>query len=128
MKSIISILSPLLIARAFAQETSGGSPAPSATLEIAEFRLVAGAREPEFLAASRGLDAFLAGCAGFVSRSLVRFDDGRLADVVLWKSRAAAEGAMQVAGKDARAAAYFAFIAEDSVTMRHAAVIDTGVR
>lgn len=98
------------------------------TLEITEFRLNPGAKEAEFLAASEGLDGFLRSCPGFISRQLVRHENGGLADVVCWSTRAAAETAMQKAGNDARAAAYFRFIAADSVVMRHAAVLQSSRR
>ncbi len=110
----------------FAQ-AAASLPAPQ-VVEIAEFRLIAGADETAFLAASRALDAFLRDCDGFVARQLVRNDDGKLADLVTWASLAAAQTAMSKAEKDPRAGAYFQFIDMNSVNMRHPTVVQQSAR
>jgi hypothetical protein len=124
-----SLLSLLFIPLAFAQSAdTGGSPpetAPGAVVEIAEFRLASGAIEAEFLKSSAGLDGFLRDSDGFVSRQLVRHDDGKFADLVTWARLESAHAAMTRAEKDPRAQAYFGFIAMETVSMRHAAVVRT---
>jgi hypothetical protein len=102
-------------------------PAPQ-VVEIAEFRLIAGADETAFLAASRALDAFLRDCDGFVARQLVRYDDGKLADLVTWANLSAAHAAMTKAEKDSRAGAYFQFIDMNSVNLRHTTVLHHSAR
>jgi hypothetical protein len=84
--------------------------------------------EIAFLAASRALDAFLRDCDGFVARQLVRYDDGKLADLVTWANLSAAHAAMTKAEKDSRAGAYFQFIDMNSVNLRHTTVLHHSAR
>jgi hypothetical protein len=125
-----ALLSFLFIPLAFAQPagTAGSPAAPAAVVEIAEFRLNPDANETEFFTSSVALDGFLRECEGFVSRQLVRHEDGKFADFVTWARLESAHQALARAEKDPRAQAYFQFIAMDTVSMRHAAVVQTSRR
>ncbi len=59
------------------------------SLEIVTFRL-AGGRVDEFVAANASINEWLRRQPGFLWRRLAERDDGRLVDVVLWQSHAAA--------------------------------------
>jgi len=67
----------------------------SKVLEIVQFR-VDPAREREYLAGhSQAMDAIAQAFPGLIRVNLVRYPDGRFADVALWESRADAERAAQ---------------------------------
>lgn len=67
------------------------------TIEFATIRLAPGVTEDALIAASDGFQkAFLAEQPGFISRALVKNDDGTFADVVRWRSH---EDALAVAEK-----------------------------
>ncbi|MBL8709914.1 MAG: antibiotic biosynthesis monooxygenase [Rhodospirillaceae bacterium] len=81
------------------------------TVEWAPFRLRPGVGESALLNASQELQAgFLARQPGFIRRELLRRDVTDFVDLVWWESRAAAETAMQQAGKSDPCARYFALM------------------
>ena len=82
-----------------------------AVIELAPFRLRAGASEAALLEASDAVQDFLAGQPGFVRRELARGADGRWADVVLWTDQASVDAAMARVGESAACQAYFALMA-----------------
>lgn len=56
------------------------------TIEYAQFKVAQGVDEKAFLKASDGIMPDLRKTKGFVSRKLVRGDDGVWADIVRWKT------------------------------------------
>lgn len=91
---------------------------PATTVELAEFKLVAGTTAAQLADANAAMEAFLATCPGFVSRRLLREGD-TLADLVEWRDIDAAQAAMQAANESPQAGAYFRLIEMASVRMRH---------
>lgn len=84
-------------------------------IEWAPFRLADNVTEAEFLAASEALqDDFLRGQPGFVSRDLLRDDDGGYVDLVVWQDRASVDAAMARVTDSAACARYFAHLHMDA--------------
>jgi hypothetical protein len=79
------------------------------TIELAPFEIAANTTEPELAAASRRLEAdFLAEVDGYVGRLLLSQGEGRYLDLVFWRSKAAADKAMEAAMQSETCRAYFA--------------------
>ncbi|MGQ0612048.1 MAG: hypothetical protein ACT4N9_13185 [Paracoccaceae bacterium] len=91
---------------------------PPAVLEIARFRLRAGAEPAAFLRAAEGTGALLRRCPGFVRRMLTE-DQGQWADLVEWQDRAAALAAADAVMPSPEFAPFLAMIEPASVSMDH---------
>lgn len=65
-------------------------------VELAQFKTKSGISDTEVLAASHeAQEGFLAKCKGFVSRELLKSDDGEWVDILHWKTMEDAQKAMQ---------------------------------
>ena len=85
----------------------------SNVLELATYRLRAGVTEEQYLAASDSLMTWAKVQPGFISRDLVRHED-KWIDVVWWADRAAAEQALEAAGRAPEAEPFFAAVDMDA--------------
>ncbi len=88
-------------------------------LECVVFGARAGVDRAEFVAAAAGVEEFLAGCAGFVSRELFEAGDGRWIDLVRWASMDAAHQALAAAETSEVAGRFFGLIDQASVQLLH---------
>lgn len=85
--------------------------ADTAVIEWAPFRLAPGASEDALIAAAEAIQrGFLERQPGYVRRELLRGDDGRWVDLIVWRDDASAQAAMQAAESSERCAAYFALM------------------
>jgi heme-degrading monooxygenase HmoA len=86
-----------------------------AVIEMANIRLAEGKTEADLLDASaRFQDEFLAAVPGFLSRELVRLDNGEYADIVRWESMEAAEAIMEKVASSAACQRYFSVMAANA--------------
>ena len=58
-------------------------------VEVTTFRLAAGLKMKDFIAANHDIDAWLLKQPGFVSRRICQRDDGYVLDMLIWTSAAA---------------------------------------
>jgi len=58
----------------------------SEAMEITTFQLVKGLSIKDFIAANADVDAWLQKQPGFILRRICEGDDGRITDMLLWKS------------------------------------------
>ncbi len=58
-------------------------------VEVTTFRLAAGLKMKDFIAANQDIDAWLLKQPGFVSRRICQRDDGYVLDMLIWTSAAA---------------------------------------
>lgn len=80
-------------------------------VEWAPFTVIEGADEQKVVAASEALQRdFLAKQPGFVKRDLLRIDERRWVDLVVWESRAAVDHAMRAAATSQACHAYFSLM------------------
>lgn len=94
-------------------------------LEIATFRLAAGANQDEFLAIDRRVqNEFIPNLHGFMRRTTARGDDGDWAVIVLWGSVEDAEAAEHLARDDAVMKMFMAFLDEETYRTRRFATLD----
>jgi hypothetical protein len=89
----------------------------SLTIEVAPFTLREGVDEAAMLAASERLEReFLAGAPGYLGRSVSRTDDGRWADIVLWRSAEDVAALMpRIPHSDACAAYFSCMVGADTM-------------
>ncbi|HET7715412.1 MAG TPA: hypothetical protein VFK86_07270 [Bauldia sp.] len=81
-------------------------------VELAPFEIAQTAGEDQLLAASRRLEAdFLANADGYLGRLLLKQDEHRYLDLVLWRSQADADKAVEAAMASEACHAYFACMA-----------------
>lgn len=82
--------------------------ADGVVIEWAPFRLAPGVTEAALLEASESIQRdFLERQPGYVRRELLRGDDGRWVDLVVWRDEATAQAAMEAAGTSETCGAYF---------------------
>lgn len=91
----------------------------SPTIELVQFRLRAGVDERTFLAAVADTQAAITRLPGFLSRELLRGDDGLWVDLVHWRSKAEALAAAEAFGAMPEVAAFASMIDEKEMTMLH---------
>ena len=91
----------------------------SPTIELVQFRLKAGVDEQMFLAAVADTQAAIMRLPGFLSRELLRGDDGLWVDLVHWRSKAEALAAAEAFGTMPEVAAFASMIDESEMTMLH---------
>jgi heme-degrading monooxygenase HmoA len=89
------------------------------TIEFAEFRIAQGVDEKEFLKISDGIMPDLRRQRGFLSRQLVKNDDGTWADIVRWKTLADALDLAESFAKIESCHNYLGMIDPSSVKIRH---------
>lgn len=63
-------------------------------IEITSFRLAPSLNADDFIRANTDVDAWLKQQSGFISRIMIEQADGRIIDLVIWKSAALAADAM----------------------------------
>jgi hypothetical protein len=87
-------------------------------VETAWFKTKPGVSDADFLAASKQAhDGYLSKCKGFVSRELLKGDDGQWVDLVHFKTAADADAAAQGFPKAASAKAFESAIDPASARM-----------
>lgn len=91
----------------------------SPTIELVQFRLKAGVDEQTFLAAVGDTQAAITRLPGFLSRELLKGDDGLWVDLVHWRSKAEALAAAEAFGMMPEVAAFASLIDEQEMTMLH---------
>jgi len=93
--------------------------APGPVLEVAEFRLVPGTSEADFLLAAQATMPPLRDHPGFLSRRITRSETGVWSDLVLWTDLTSAKAAAAAMMADPAFAAFVARIDMATLTMRH---------
>lgn len=58
-------------------------------IDVISYRTAEGVTDAEYIAAARGLDAFLDRCGGMISRSLHKAEDGTWHEIMTWVDQAA---------------------------------------
>ncbi len=91
----------------------------SPTIELVQFRLKAGVDARTFLATVADTQSAIARLPGFLSRELLRGDDGLWVDLVHWRSKAEALAAAKAFGTMPEVAAFANMIDETQMTMLH---------
>lgn len=91
------------------------------TVEIVQFRLKPGTDEDTFLAAAADTQAAIARLPGFLTRELLKGEDGLWVDVVHWRSKAEALAAAEAFATLPEVAPFGAMIDEAAMTMLHLA-------
>lgn len=87
-------------------------------VELAQIRLATGKTEADLLAASKSFQSeFLSGQDGFLSRDLIRKDDGTYVDIIRWQSRAQADAVFAKAQASEVAGQYFSVMQFDPDNM-----------
>lgn len=89
------------------------------TIELVQFRLQSGVDEEAFLAAVNDMQAVITRLPGFLSRELLRGDDGLWVDLVHWQSKVDALAAAEAFGTMPELAAFASMIDETHMTMLH---------
>lgn len=89
------------------------------TVEFAEFKIAQGVDEKEFMKMSEAMMHDLRKQRGFLSRQLVRGDDGTWADIVHWKTLADALDIAKNFEKIESCHNYLGMIDPSSVRIRH---------
>lgn len=92
-------------------------------IELAAFRVVAGAEERLVAERPAMLAALRSRFPGCLAAYLTRQDDGSFLDVIVWRDRAAAEESARLVRTVPECAAWFAHIAS-SGGLRHVEVVD----
>ncbi len=119
MRPLTTALFALTLAQSTAAEGTGHVP-PVA--EIVTFRLIDGADPVAFVKAANALGPFLRSNDDFVSRTLSVDETGVWTDHILWSSQAGATRASQLMFDQPEAKPFLAFMKEDGVNLRYAAV------
>jgi heme-degrading monooxygenase HmoA len=91
----------------------------SGTIELVQFRLKAGVAEAAFLAAVADTQAAIERFPGYLSRELLKHDDGLWVDLVHWRSKAEALAAAEAFATLPEVASFGAMIDETRLTMLH---------
>lgn len=91
------------------------------TVEIVQFRLKSGVDEGAFLAAAVAIQAAIARLPGFLTRELLKGEDGLWVDVVHWRSEAEALAAAEAFPTIPEMAPFVAMLDETAMTMLHLA-------
>lgn len=91
----------------------------SPTVEMVQFRLKPGVDQDAFLTAVADAQAALGRMPGFVSREVLKNDDGLWVDLVHWQSYDQALAAAEAFGSHPELAAFGALIDETQMTMLH---------
>lgn len=89
------------------------------TVEIVQFRLRPGVDEHTFLAAAADTQAAIARLPGFLTRELLKGDDGLWIDVVHWRSKAEALAAAEAFASMPEVAPFGAMLDETTMAMLH---------
>lgn len=97
----------------------------AAIMEVVLFQIDSIVSEQAFLTLFRQTESLLRGQPGFVSRQLIRAEDGVWSDLVLWRSRAEAEAAAAQVMADPAFAPFMAAIRPESVEMSHQRLMAT---
>jgi hypothetical protein len=89
-------------------------------VEVSQFRLVSGTDEHSFMeAVDETQSGFLSQQDGFISRDLLRSDDGLWMDIVRFETAEAARAAFESFNGHPAAAAFESMLEPDSVSMSH---------
>jgi hypothetical protein len=91
----------------------------SFTIELVQFRLKVGVEQAAFLAAVAATQAAIERLPGYLSRELLKQDDGLWVDLVHWRSKAAALAAAEAFGTLPEVASFGAMINESQLAMLH---------
>ena len=91
----------------------------SPTIELVQFRLKSGVDEEAFLAAVADTQKAITRLPGFLSRELLRSDDGLWVDLVHWRSEADALAAAEAFGTMPEVATFAGMIDATQMTMMH---------
>ncbi len=94
----------------------------SLTAEIVTFRAAHGVAQDTLAEAASGLNAFLDGRDGFVSRTLSCDAEGTWTDYVIWTDLAKAKAAAEKIMAEPVAGAFMALVDPESVKMIHAPI------
>ncbi len=96
----------------------------SNAVELVSFQLKNSVEETSFLISSKNFqEHFVAAQSGFISRKLVKSEDGLWADMVIWSNMDSAQQAAQNMQNSPFAGEYVSMIEESSITMQHFTVI-----
>lgn len=91
----------------------------SPTIELVQFRLRDGVDEGTFLAAVADTQVAISRLPGFLSRELLKGDDGLWVDLVHWCSAAEAHAAAEAFSTMPEVSAFASMIDETAMTMLH---------
>jgi len=94
-----------------------------AIVKTISYDLKDGAVENDFLAASRAASFDLETLDGFIERRLLRREDGRWSDTVLWQSRRAADASEDVIAAMPGCASCIAFMDHRTIEVHHEDVV-----
>lgn len=89
------------------------------TLEMVHFQTDSAISEAAFVALFAQTESLVQCQPGFLSRQLIRADDGRWTDLVLWRSRPEAEAAAAIVTRDPAFAGFASAIRMETVEIGH---------
>lgn len=99
------------------------STVPIPVIETVTFRLVSGVDAEQFAQAQTAVNRFLGAQPGFVSRTLIRSDEGLYLDSVKWLSQEQAEAAALKAQSEPALASFMQAIDPAGMDMRYNHVV-----
>ena len=93
-------------------------------VELVQFKINDNSKEAYFLGASLNFEKdFLKKQPGFISRNLIRTEDGVWGDMAVWENNDFAMHVNAAMEKNKAAGAYFSFINSSSIEMKHFTII-----
>lgn len=95
----------------------------TATVELVEFKLIAGKTDADLAATHEGISEFLKEQEGFLYRSISLREDGVYLDIVYWDSLESAKKASDAIMQDPRGQAMIALCDMESVSMQHLPIL-----